>query len=151
MSNTRPQTQEPRCPLRREGAMILLSPAEQALEDARSRSTTPLPPVSSVSANSQLRRTGRMGSIPVAGSGQLLPSTDNSIVGDARPQNPQRNRTPQPDGNNNAPTVTTVSPDSLSQLSSGAISIPSATPSAFDPDNLYKVKGRILFNFRLFD
>ena len=150
MSNTLPQTQQPvsqvRRPLRREGAMILLSPAEQALEDARSRSTTPLPPVSSVSANSQLRRTGRMGSIPVAGSGQLPPSTNNSIVGDARSQNPQRNRTPQPDRNNNVPTVA-VGPDSLS---SGAISTPSATPSAFDPDNLYKVTGHILFNFGLF-
>jgi len=150
MSDTLPQNQQPalqaRRPLRREGAVILLSPAEQALEDARSM-LSPLHPVSSVSANSQLCRTSRMNSIPVAGSGQLRPSTNNSIS-DTRPQNPQCNLTPQLDGNNNAPTA--IGTGALSQLSSGAISTPSTTPSAFDPDKLYKVTGRILFNFGLF-
>ena len=151
MSDTLAQNQQlasqARRPLRREGAMVFLSPAEQAVEDARSRSS-PLPPVSSGSANSQLRCTGRMNAIPVAGPSQP-PSLTNNSISDTRPQNPQRNSsnlTPQLDGNN-----TPISGGALSQLSSDSMSNPSATQSAFEPDNLYKA-GRILsnLNFGLF-
>lgn len=114
--------------------MIFPSPGP-ALEDAMSRPSA-LPPVSSVSANSQLRRTGRMNTIPVAGPGQPLPLANNSIS-DTRPQNAQRNLTPQPDGNN----TPTARDSDAGTLSSGAstVSTPTATPLAFDPDNLYKV------------
>ena len=139
MSDTLPRNQQARCPtpLQREGAMIFPSPGP-ALEDAMSRPSA-LPPVSSVSANSQLHRTGRMDTIPVAGPGQLPPLANNSLS-DARLQNAQRNLTPQPDGNN-TPTACDSDPGTLSQLSSGAstVSTPTATPLAFDPDNLYKV------------
>ena len=72
MSDTLSQNQQAcrPAPLWREGAMIFSSPGP-ALEDAMSRPST-LPPVSSVSANSQLHCTGHMDTIPVAGPGQLL-------------------------------------------------------------------------------
>ena len=139
MSDTLPRNQQAcrPAPLRREGAMIFPSPGP-ALEDAMSRPSA-LPPVSSVSANSQLRRTSHMDTIPVAGPGQPPPLANNSIS-DARLQNAQRNLTPQPDGNN-TPTTCDSDPGTLSQLSSGmsTVSTPTATPLAFDPDNLYKV------------
>ena len=98
-----------------------------------------LPPVSSVSANSQLHCTDRMNTIPVAGPCQPPPSANNSIS-DACSQNAQCNLTPQPDGNN-TPTTHDSDPGTLSQLSSSTstVSTPTATPLTFDPDNLYKV------------
>jgi hypothetical protein len=80
-----------------------------------------------------------MDTIPVAGPGQPLPLANNSIS-DTHLQNAQCNLTPQPDGNN-TPTARDSDPGTLSQLSSGVstVSTPTATPLAFDPDNLYKV------------
>ena len=106
-----------------------------ALENAMSR----LSALPSVSASSQLHCIGHMNTIPVAGPGQLPPLANNSIS-DARLQNAQCNLTPQPDGNN-TPTTCDSDPGTLSQLSLSAstVSTPTATPLAFDPDNLYKV------------